>query len=200
MLNKIRIKKCMKHHWHLYWKAPNPIYYTSYETKQGTTIYTCKDCHEKISRNLKWIKESLKNEREKKKKNDMEKLVDKYVVKELIKGSKGLKRDKIPKSLIEIKRATLKLKRLIKKKNDPLIECKKHGSLFLKNVIKSGKGRLIGEQRYKCRECMRELHKNYYQRNKDYVLNKCSDYKKNNPDKIKEIRIKYKEKNNDKNN
>lgn len=188
MLNKIRIKPCPRHSWHSFIMAPNPDYYTSYETKFGTTIFMCKDCHERITRNLAYGKELLKERREKEKQEAKDKLLDTYVIKELLKGTKGVKRDKIPKALIEMKRTQLLLNKVIKKKTDPIIECPTHGDLYLKDVIKAGKSRYTGIQNYKCRVCHQQIKKEYYKRNKEYVLAKCQEYKNKNPEKIREIK------------
>lgn len=188
MLNKIRIKPCPRHSWHSYVRAPNPDYYTSYDTKFGTTIFMCKDCHERISRNLAYGKQLIKDRREKEKQEAKDKLLDTYVLKELLKGTKGVKREKVPKALIEMKRAQLLLNKIIKKKTDPIIECPTHGDLYLKDVIKSGKSRYTGIQSYKCRQCHKKIKQDYYKRNKEYVLAKCQEYRNKNPEKVQEIK------------
>lgn len=150
-------------------------------------------------------------------KSEEENIWDFIVENELLKGikDKHIFRGKFPKELIRLKRAAMKFERLIKsvkqvridkieqekekiKKEQeeidilkrPLMECRKHGNLFIVDVIKGGKSRWTGEQRFKCRQCMKELHKDYYKRKKDYVLNKHAQYRANNPERVKEIKSK----------
>ncbi len=112
--------------------------------------------------------------------------------------------ESLPKELLRLKRASMKLSRLIKERvyisRTPLVKCPNHGELFLKDVIKSGKIKRTGEQQYKCKVCMSKFHKKHYQDNKEKVLGNNSQYRKNNPDKIKELWKNYKEKLNGKNN
>jgi len=156
--------------------------------------------------------------REKINKSQKEDIWDFEIKNELCKGlklkgrKKYLYKEMIPKEVLRFKRATMKLERLINNKKKekldllekqkeliarlkkPIVECRKHGALFIQDVIKGGKSRWTGEQRYKCRKCMSEVHKDYYERKKDYVLLKHAEYRKLNPEKIKETRLKYKEK------
>lgn len=50
----------------------------------------------------------------------------------------------------------------------------------------------------KCKSCEKEIHKKYYEKNKDKILKKTNQYKKENIEKIKEDSKKYSEKNSDK--
>lgn len=43
-----------------------------------------------------------------------------------------------------------------------------------------------------CVECRREKGRKHYAKNKENVLAKCAEYRKNNPEKIKEIKARYK--------
>ena len=200
MINKIIIKKCPRHWWHHeMYNVPNPEYFISRDTNKGTTIYYCKKCYEILQRNLEYYKEQKKIEKRKKELYDKKNLVDHYVIKELLKGTKNLNPKKIPKILINMKRMTIKLKQLIEKKKLPLLECVKHGNLYIKDVIKSGKNR-TGEQRYKCRECMKDIHRNHYINNKEDILRKQAEYRNLNKERRKIIKAKSWRKCNGKNN
>lgn len=149
---------------------------------------------------------------EKRNKSIKEDLWDCEVRRILYKGMKQPWLIEFPKPMLQLARATIRLQRLIKKIKDKkaeertieqerekklksvLVNCKKHGALFLEDVIKGGKSRWTDEQRYKCRYCMKDTHKKYYERNKEYVKQKCFEYKKNNPEKVKELRINYRRK------
>lgn len=65
--------------------------------------------------------------------------------------------------------------------------CKHHGILNQKDIVKAGIA--YGKQRYKCRICLKFLHKKHYENNKDVVLKKTKEYKKNHPnwEEIKKI-------------
>jgi hypothetical protein len=130
--------------------------------------------------------------------------------------------ESIPKEVIQYVRAVMKLQRLIEDKkksiqdskkeqirtfkeneekkrieierlNRPLVKCKKHGSLFRENVIQAGKNK-SGSPQFKCKQCQHTMHSNYYEKNKEKVLKKCANYRHNNPEKVKQWRINYKEK------
>ena len=47
----------------------------------------------------------------------------------------------------------------------------------------------------KCKDCDREYHKEYYQKNKEGIIEKKKEYRKNNKEKVAEINRKYHEKN-----
>lgn len=65
--------------------------------------------------------------------------------------------------------------------------CKKHGDLTLDGLIKSGKNK-DGTQRFRCKKCMKEIHHANYLKNKEHIITKSEEYKKNNPDKVKQWR------------
>lgn len=167
-------------------------------------------------------------------KSRREEIWDDTVKNELAKGiklkgrQKYLYKEAIPKEVLQLKRAQMKLEILIKQIGDnikkesesqlsesernrkkeeneiarlnrPLVDCMHHGLLYLKDVIKGGKSRWTGEQRYKCRQCMSDLHRKYYGRKKEYVLLKCANYRANNAEKVKESKQKYWRKKNGKN-
>lgn len=132
---------------------------------------------------------------------------------------KHVYKESIPKEILQLTRSHMRLQRLIddmkksmrnvqsiesekerqSKLNKPLMNCRLHGKLFKDDIIKGGKSRWTGDQRYKCKRCMRDLHRDYYLRKKEYVSNKCADYRKTNPEKVKETKKKSKEKCNGKN-
>lgn len=55
--------------------------------------------------------------------------------------------------------------------------CKHHGQLNQEDIIKSGVSN--GKQQYKCKLCMKVLHRKNYEKNKDSILKKAREYKKN---------------------
>lgn len=68
--------------------------------------------------------------------------------------------------------------------------CRTHGELNPSHWIKSGRSKK-GTQLYKCNLCLKSAHANHYARNKEKVIEKVQEYKRNNPDKIVEIRREY---------
>lgn len=75
--------------------------------------------------------------------------------------------------------------------SDELKSCKKHGDLSLDNFY-------IKNNLTRCRLCQREWSKNNYLRNKKRIGKRHSaytiEYRKNNPDKVKEYNKRYWEK------
>lgn len=71
--------------------------------------------------------------------------------------------------------------------------CRKHKINGINEFIKAGLNK-SGSQRYKCRLCQKELRKNNYQKNKDKINLKNKTWKKNNPEKSKELNKKYRKK------
>lgn len=237
-MTKKRRERCQRH---LATERSWDEYEFDYVNYKGVEVYRCKECaiaEQKESDRLERMREHdnrLRDEAydrwrdrlyariEERKKRSQNELWDHVVRKELLKGVKKSHLIEIPKELLQLKRASMKLERLIKESRKkekekfekaqeekekfektqqeeierlkrPLVECKKHGPLFLKDVIKGGFSRWTGEQRYKCRQCMKDLHADYYERKKDFVAERHAEYRKNNPDKIKEMRVNYKEK------
>ncbi len=233
-MNRIKKEKCFVHandrdiSEYVFW-------HTDIRKPKHVDIYRCKMCKDQLEKDLdreRRIKEHNDKQREescrrmwiridkkagKRKKSMTDNLWDCVVEKELLKGEKN-KNVIFPKDMLSLKRAAMKLSRLIKNKKEeakkekelneeklkksrqPLVRCPKHGSLFILDVIKSGMSRINGEQQYKCRKCMRDMHKAHYENNKEEVLKKQSIYRANNPEKVKEIRNKSWRKSNDKNN
>lgn len=205
-------------------------YYLSYTSSDGIEFYYCIECKKQQNReDERWqrIKDNEKRQREQsdelfykkmverqayREKSRREQIWDDEVNKELMKGMKQKHLIEFPKEMLQLKRATMKLSRLIKhikkinidklkkelkeeqiiliKLNTPLIKCQKHGELFLKDVIKSGKSKWTGEQLYKCRECMSNIKKKHYINNKDLVLKKNAEYRVKNPEVVKDNRRK----------
>lgn len=79
--------------------------------------------------------------------------------------------------------------------------CKKHGDLTEKDIIKKGKLK-SGNQAYRCKKCMQDLHANNYQANKEKIRLKLKKYKEENLAKFKQIKKeceqKYRERDRDK--
>jgi len=74
--------------------------------------------------------------------------------------------------------------------------CKKHGDLTQNQIIKSGITH--GNQRYKCKLCMKEVHRNNYIKNKEKINEKTSEYKRNNRSRYNELNKYYRERYNEK--
>lgn len=76
-------------------------------------------------------------------------------------------------------------------------KCKTHGELLEAQLNKCGIKN--GNQRYKCKICAKAIRDKNYQKNKEKTLKKQADWRKNNKEKITEIKkLSYhKNKNND---
>ncbi len=145
--------------------------------KDAKPILKCIHCEQVKLKNKKerqsfWLREK-------------EEISDKYVKATLRSGRNALKESEIPPILIEAKRAVIQVKRLAKKMDEPILECKKHGKCYSDDVIKKGKSRWTGEQGYRCRKCMKELHKAHYELNKTEVLLKNQKRRKADPEKVR---------------
>ena len=175
---------------------------------------------QRIEKHRRWEQQSAKKYS---KRNPERDLWDFIVRDELTKGIslKGpLKykyRTSIPTEVLQFKRALIRLQRMIasqkeiffkmnqEKKEEairlkaPLVKCGKHGDLFINGVIKNYK-KAKGDYSYKCKACRKDVSQNYYKNNKDYVLTKAAEWRKKNPDRVKQIRVNYWERMNDKNN
>lgn len=66
--------------------------------------------------------------------------------------------------------------------------CRVHGELFEDTVIKSGINKKTGEQHYRCKECMKMMHKDHYERNKEKVKAAQQIYKAKDPHKHREMK------------
>lgn len=65
--------------------------------------------------------------------------------------------------------------------------CKTHGALTEEQCVKAGKY-TSGNPAYKCRQCLAKWHKTHYERNREKVLKKCEEYRKENPEKVKQMK------------
>lgn len=76
--------------------------------------------------------------------------------------------------------------------------CRKHGQLTLNDVNKHGKLK-DGSLSFKCKKCMKELHAQHYQTNRDKVLKKNKHYRQANPERVAQTKhnswVKHKERN-----
>lgn len=145
--------------------------------KTGEVVKRCLHCEHDKRENKKiqtteWNKEK-------------ENLTDYYIRRTLVVGTKNaLPMKDYPDILVEAKRAVIKLKRKNDKLKEPIKKCSKHGNLYADDVIKAGKSRWTGEQKFKCKKCMKELHKKHYELNKIKVLSKHAKYRADNRAKI----------------
>lgn len=165
---------------------PNPEYFYLIE---GKNSYLCKICHDRVEQNKEDHHEYFEHQRLKHEAYLKETLPDDYVVKKLRQNNKVKVKD-ITKDLLELKRANLKLSYAIEQAKRPFKICRAHGNLKIEDCIKSGKGRQ-GEQQYKCRACMKDIHKKHYIKNTPKVLLKTQEYRLKNPEKVAEIHRNY---------
>lgn len=157
--------------------------------KTGLKKLKCRFCQRFLEENKK--QRQAENEKEK------EKLTDWYVAKTLRRGKYGLKSSEIPQSLIEAKRAVIQVNNLVKQIEAPLKTCSKHGKLFREQVIKAGKSH-SGKPAWKCKECMKDMHKKHYELNKAKVLAQHAIYRKENPEKVAQTKRNWCDKNKEK--
>ena len=129
-------------------------------------------------------------------------------------GMKSNQIIKFPEEIVQLKKATMLAKRAIlrtkldrKKAKEKYIEellkreeriiaarmqkygirpdyCEIHGTLHHQDLVMQGKSP-SGIQIYKCKKCRRDTYKNHYENNKNEILKKHAEYRKNNPEKIK---------------
>lgn len=69
--------------------------------------------------------------------------------------------------------------------------CKKHGDLTIENLIKSGINNEI--QQYKCKSCMKEIHRKNYEKNREKINARTSAYKKLHREKYNKLNEKYRQ-------
>jgi hypothetical protein len=146
--------------------------------KNGRVVIACRYCERFKLENKKITYQAWKDEKEN--------LTDYYIRRLFVLG-KGHKLHMLeyPKELVDAKRAVLQLKRYQEDLKKVLKTCEIHGKLYSKDLIKSGKTP-AGTQQYKCKECMKILHRNHFQKNKEKVCLKTKLYRINNPDKVKQ--------------
>lgn len=147
----------------------------------GKTVKRCKYCERTKHENKKMRREELKK--------DKEELPDYYVMRTLRMGKSGIKVNDLPPALIEAKRAVMKIKNLTQKLEEPLKTCHKHGKLYQDDLIKSGKSRWTDEQQWKCKQCMKDMHKRNYELNKLKINLKSKHYRTKNPEKVRAIKL-----------
>lgn len=235
MDNRIKKNKCSDH-------ADNRdmseyvFWHTDIRKEKHVDIYECRICRERLDRSLdrqermrdhnkkqNAIADDIATARYRKKRLKRLKSIefdlwDFTVRKELSKGMKLKGRakiefeDSIPKEVLQLARATMKLNYAIQriKKNlpslkqieeaeklkqaeesraaqKPLMRCAKHGDLFWSAAIKSGK-EPSGRQRYKCKECMKAIHADNYKRNKEKITQAHALYKEQDPAKYRDMK------------
>jgi ribosomal protein S21 len=153
--------------------------------KTKKTVKRCRFCEN--------VKNHNKYERQKELETEKKNLTDYYLRKKLSRGSK-LKSHEIPQPLVEVQRVAMQISRLKEKMEAPLKKCNAHGKLYIDDVIKSGISK-AGTQQYKCRKCMKEMHKRHYEMNKLLVKGKHKKYRDENKEKIALIKKKSRIKN-----
>lgn len=182
---------------------------------RGVHIWRCRECKEKddewlaryekriekerIDRDERWKKlwTKQKEKEDARRISKKEDLWDSEIRNILSIGTKlkGTQRyeyqQSMPKELLQLARATIKLQRFIKEKKDLigvpktktipknifLEKCKKHGELKIVDCVKSGK-RPDGTQKYKCRKCQRDMQHSHYRSNREKILRNHSEYRR----------------------
>ncbi len=157
--------------------------------KTGEKVMRCIICarhkrEEKLKNQAAWVKEK-------------ENISDYYVRRTLALGKGSLKMGDYPDELVQAKKAVIQLKRAVSDKLAPLKTCHTHGKLYQEDVIKSGKSR-DGSQQWKCKKCMKEIHKKNYELNKLTISEKHKKYRTENKEQVKKIKreswLKHREK------
>lgn len=82
--------------------------------------------------------------------------------------------------------------------SEVILNCKYHGACSIEQVIKCRKDK-DGNQKYRCKACMKIMHKNHYQKNKEKVREHVANYRKENILKVRETRNRSKKKHREKN-
>lgn len=68
--------------------------------------------------------------------------------------------------------------------------CKVHGKLFEADLIKKGKLK-SGNQAYRCRKCMKEMHRRHYEANREKVLGSIKKYREENRERVRTWKREY---------
>lgn len=134
-------------------------------------------------------KEYDKNQRSEEWKDEKERITPYYVRRILTYGKNRLKMHQIPDELVEVKTAVIQLNRLSEKMNAPLRKCGRHGDLYEEDIIKAGKEK-SGNQKYRCKKCMSDLHRKNYELNKTKIALRAAKYRNNNRDRVNAIKRK----------
>jgi hypothetical protein len=152
------------------------------KTRSGRIVKRCMYCERVRQDNKKIFHQEWLHEKEN--------LTDYYIRRTFVVG-KGpkLKMNEYPDIMVDAKRAVLKLKRHADKEKEPVKKCASHGSLYMEDVIKSGKTK-AGTQLYKCRQCMSDFHAAHYALHKANVRLKQQHYRKANPERVRATRRK----------
>lgn len=152
----------------------------------GIVIRRCRFC-EKTKRFNKMI---MQQDWEREKKN----VTDYYVRRMFVTGRKKiLSMEDYPQELIDAQRENIKLKRMIKEQTEILKKCDIHGDLKRDQVVKRDKDK-EGKILWRCKECLHKCQKNHYKKNKDKILEKHKNYRKENTEVVALIRKNYYEK------
>lgn len=154
--------------------------------KSGKVILRCRFCIKDLQENKLFAKQQWQEEKEK--------LSDYYIRRTFATGKNSLPMSDYPEELVKAKRQVIQLKQAVKKINEPLKICSKHGKLFRENVIKAGLKR-NSEIAWKCKLCMKELHAKNYEINKLKLKIKHETYRKENPEKVKACKKNWRAKN-----
>lgn len=179
MKSKKRKTACSKHKsknrkWNEYWFG--------YVDHNGIERWHCIKCKEENEKEMNRLERIIANEKKqrdeadqiywaksqirqaKREQNIKENLWDFVVIRELKRDMKKQHLIEFPKELIQLKRATMKLQRVIKSASGlPILiemphrkvyQCNKHGIIYLKDLIKiQYSSKKYG---YKCKKCIKE--------------------------------------------
>lgn len=170
---EVKSFKCPKHS-----HFPQTILIDVLVKKTGKIVQRCLFCEKSKHENKKVKTVEWDNH----KKN----VTDEYVVKTLSMGKHGLKKELIPKELIEAKRAIIKLKNLTDELEKPLMTCRYHGDLFEGQTVRRGKN-AAGEPTYRCKQCLSESHRKHYELHKAKVKLKHKEYRESHRQKVRRI-------------
>lgn len=165
-------KKCRKHPY-----AKEKDFILVVVKKTGEPRLACSYCE--------YYKEIKKAGERKEWENHKKNLTDYYIRKIMIMNSK-MKMTDIPQELVDLKRAQLQLERLA----TATFDCKKHGKLGFDDMIRAGY-QSSGNPRYKCRRCMKDMHRSHYERNKEKYVIKQRIYRAENAEQVKEKKRLY---------
>lgn len=211
--------------------------YTDIRKVKHVDIYRCKKCEERHERELD-RENRIRNHNRKqedaayqryiKRFNEKEAKINKSIEEDLwdfkvrdylakgtkLKGyKKYLYKESIPKEILQLARATIKLNREIDRikkclpskkelleqerirqseidraNKKPIMKCSKHGDCFYPDVIKSGIDKTNGKQKFRCKQCVKIIRANHYKNNKEKVLEAHKIYKNRDPERYKNIK------------
>lgn len=145
----------------------------------GKTVKRCWRCEREAQENKKLRILDWKAHKEE--------VSDYYVRSLLARGRNTLKAKEYPEALVQAKQAAIKLNKAIAKAKEPLKKCPKHGDLYKDDVIKAGKEK-SGNPRFRCKQCMRDIHAKHYDLNKIKILHSHKKYREVNEEKVKQTK------------